>query len=117
MLKEKIKSSIDNTLNIATIAYQCVGATIDTINDPKVKDAWAEKKYNCSEINKKHKKELKRLYKDFVAKVKSANKSAKLAKREVNLQFNGTVKSIFTGHLKKRRNKAVAHKRTAKASV
>lgn len=118
MLKEMLNNAVETTLNTASVAFSCVGATVDTICDEEVKEAWKVKRHDIKEISKKQNKELMTLYKEYKTKVAKVNKTAKNAKKVVKDQFSATVKYRFSEHLQERRAaKAEKKKKAKKATV
>lgn len=102
MLKEIITNKIEEGKSFVSIGLSCLGATLDTIRDEEVHQAWKAKKHDIKEINKKQNKDLNNLYKEYKTKVSKINKQAKQAKNVVKEQFSSVVKEQFNAHLKQR---------------
>ena len=102
MLKEMIANKLEQGKSIVYVGFSCLGATLDTIRDEEVHQAWKAKKHDIKEITKKQNKTLETLYKEYKTKVNKVNKQAKQAKKIVKDQFSAVVKETFNSHLEKR---------------
>lgn len=103
MLKEKLENAVNNVANIASVTISCIGATVDTITDEEVLNAWKAKELELRTIRKKHLEQWRAIYAEYNQKMYECDKAAKAAKDLVKAEFTGTVRAVFGYYLNERR--------------
>lgn len=111
MIKEKLHNTVETVLNKASIAYNCVLASVDTIRDKEVIKAWKAKECQTLGIRIAARKDLLELYLKYKEECSKIELAAKEAKKEVNEQFNNIVKESFNSHLENRQSSKMASNR------